>query len=444
VPSSDQRASTPQWTPSNRELNDLELLCQGVLAPLDRFLGADDLAGVQTNGRLPDGTPWRAGITLTVAAATAVAASEAGLLELTDPEGVPLATVTVDDTWPVCDGRSFVGGKVTPLVTPAYGPFRRLFRSPDQLREEYAGRAMLAVPVTAALSAKDVASIAEATGADGAVPLLLALVGEGSPREMSAVGLIRATLAAAALIGPDARVVAVPLASRGDPAVDDWLRDHVAAAFGDQVLVVSGEGNLPQPVEAVVAAERPARERRGLVVFFTGLSGSGKSTLARALYDVVVESGARSVTLLDGDVVRRHLSAGLGFSPQDRETNITRIGFVAAEIARHGGMAICSPIAPYDATRQLVRRMVEDAGGGFVLVHVATPVEECERRDRKGLYARARAGTLPDFTGVSAPYETPQDADVRVDTTGRTVPDALADVLHVLRSQGWLLEGPDP
>jgi len=179
----------------------------------------------------------------------------------------------------------------------------------------------------------------------------------------------------------------------------------------------------------------PARPR---TIFFTGLSGSGKSTVARALHDVLLERGTRTVTLLDGDVVRRHLSAGLGFSRADRETNIRRIGFVAAEIGRHGGVAICSPIAPFDQTRREVRQMVDDAGGGFVLVHIATPLAECERRDRKGLYARARAGQIPDFTGISSPYETPHDADLRVDTTGRSVEDVLGDVLETLRTEGWL------
>ncbi len=173
-------------------------------------------------------------------------------------------------------------------------------------------------------------------------------------------------------------------------------------------------------------------------MLFTGLSGSGKSTLARAVHDVVLERGDRTVTSLDGDVVRRHLSAGLGFSRADRETNVRRIGWVAAEISRHGGVAICSPIAPFDQTRKEVRRMVEDAGGGFVLVHVATPLEECERRDRKGLYARARAGEIPDFTGISSPYEVPADARLRVDTTGRTVEAALAEVLQALYDDGWL------
>ena len=181
-----------------------------------------------------------------------------------------------------------------------------------------------------------------------------------------------------------------------------------------------------------------SNDERGLVLFFTGLSGSGKSTLARALVDRLLEQGRRTVTSLDGDVVRRHLSAGLTFSKEDRETNIRRIGWVAAEIARHGGVAVVSPIAPFDETRQQVRAMVDEAGGAFFLIHVATPLEECERRDRKGLYAKARAGEIPEFTGISSPYEEPQDADVRVDTTGRTIEDALDDVLAVLRQDGYL------
>jgi sulfate adenylyltransferase len=181
------------------------------------------------------------------------------------------------------------------------------------------------------------------------------------------------------------------------------------------------------------------------VLFFTGLSGSGKSTLARALMDRILEQGERTITSLDGDVVRRNLSAGLTFSKEDRETNIRRIGWVAAEISRHGGVAVCSPIAPFDETRQQVRDMVERAGGAFFLVHVATPLEECERRDRKGLYAKARRGEIPEFTGISSPYEEPADADVRVDTTGRSIEDALEDVVTALEAAGYLdlTTGPD-
>jgi len=195
--------------------------------------------------------------------------------------------------------------------------------------------------------------------------------------------------------------------------------------------------DLPLSIAALVEKARPPRDKQGVVVFFTGLSGSGKSTLARALLDHVLEVGERTVTSLDGDVVRHHLSKGLGFSREDRETNITRIGFVAAEIARHGGMAICSPIAPFESTRAQVKDMVERAGGGFVLIHVSTPLEECERRDRKGLYARARAGLIPDFTGISSPYEKPMDA-FKLDTTDRLIAECISEVIDALVADGWL------
>jgi sulfate adenylyltransferase len=268
--------------------------------------------------------------------------------------------------------------------------------------------------------------------------LLLALSGTGTPQGVSQVGLLRATLAAARILG-DAAVVAVPLPSHGDPEVDHALGREVLAHYtvGD-VLALPGTGDLPITVDEVVEQDRPEADEVGLVIFFTGLSGSGKSTLARALHDLLLEDGRRTVTSLDGDVVRRNLSAGLGFSRADRETNIRRIGWVAAEISRHRGIAICSPIAPFDETRRQVRLDVDAAGGAFFLVHVATPLEECERRDKKGLYARARRGEIPEFTGISSPYDEPLDADVRVDTTGRTIEDALADVLDGLESSGHL------
>lgn len=176
----------------------------------------------------------------------------------------------------------------------------------------------------------------------------------------------------------------------------------------------------------------------GLVVFFTGLSGSGKSTVARALTHQLIEDNELEVSLLDGDVVRRHLSHGLTFSVADRNTNVRRIGWVAAEIAGHGGIAIASPIAPFDTIRREVRQMVAQRGGHFLLVHISTPLEECERRDRKGLYAKARAGVIPEFTGISSPYEPPDDADLRLDTTMADVATLKDAILGELETRGWL------
>ncbi len=179
----------------------------------------------------------------------------------------------------------------------------------------------------------------------------------------------------------------------------------------------------------------PARSRQGFTVFFTGFSGSGKSTIANALMVKLMEMGGRPVTLLDGDVVRKHLSSELGFSKEHRDINIRRIGYVASEITKNGGIAICAPIAPYAATRREVREMIEQYGA-FVEVHVATSLEACERRDRKGLYRLAREGTIKEFTGISDPYDVPDRPELRVETEGYDVDTCAHQVLLKLEAMG--------
>lgn len=220
---------------------------------------------------------------------------------------------------------------------------------------------------------------------------------------------------------------------------------------GEQVLSLSGtelrrrlqEGleipewfSFPEVVEEL-RRTHPPRHRQGFTVFFTGLSGSGKSTIANALLVKLLELGGRPVTLLDGDHVRKHLSSELGFSREHRDLNIQRIGYVASEITKNGGIAICAPIAPYAATRQKVRDMIEPAGG-FLEIHVATSIEVCEARDRKGLYAKARAGIIKEFTGISDPYEVPDRPEMRIDT-GELTPDLAAHrILIKLESLGFI------
>ncbi|MCB2120230.1 MAG: bifunctional sulfate adenylyltransferase/adenylylsulfate kinase [Rhodobacteraceae bacterium] len=181
----------------------------------------------------------------------------------------------------------------------------------------------------------------------------------------------------------------------------------------------------------------PPRAKQGFTVFFTGLSGSGKSTIANALMVKLMEMGGRPTTLLDGDVVRKHLSSELGFSKEHRDINIRRIGYVASEITKNGGIAICAPIAPYTATRRAVREMIE-AFGAFIEVHVATSVEECERRDRKGLYKLAREGKIKEFTGISDPYEAPEHPELRVETENVDVDNCAHQVLLKLESMGLI------
>ena len=386
----------PQYCPSPRELDDLELLLSGALAPRTTF---DDVVRLDLPADLAD----------------------ADEVELVDPEGLPLARWTRTS--------------LTALSVPTYGPFRQLHLTPAESRERHPDS--LLVPVAGPLTDDDLHTMVR-LGEDSPRRhvTLLALSGHGTVTDLTPVGLLRATLVAAGLLrerGLAADVVAAPLPAHGDAEVDHALGQLVVGSYATgEVVAPTGRGALPAAIAAVVAQDQPADDERGLVVFFTGLSGSGKSTIARLLHDTLLEDGRRTVTSLDGDVVRRNLSAGLTFSKADRETNIRRIGWVGAEIGRHRGVAICSPIAPYDATRRQVRAYAEEAGAIFVLVHVATPLEECERRDRKGLYAKARAGEIPEFTGISSPYEEPDDADVRIDTTGRDVRDCLDEVLAVL------------
>ncbi len=194
--------------------------------------------------------------------------------------------------------------------------------------------------------------------------------------------------------------------------------------------------SYPKVVEELRRAH-PPKHRQGFTVFFTGLSGSGKSTVANALMVKLLEEGSRPVTMLDGDVVRKHLSSELTFSKEHRDLNIRRIGYVASEITKNGGIAICAPIAPYAATRRQVREMITPYGG-FLETWVSTPIEVCEVRDRKGLYAKARAGLLKGFTGIDDPYEVPQNAEIVIDT-GELSPDLAAHrVLITLEKLGYL------
>ncbi|MCZ7676643.1 MAG: bifunctional sulfate adenylyltransferase/adenylylsulfate kinase [Roseovarius sp.] len=194
--------------------------------------------------------------------------------------------------------------------------------------------------------------------------------------------------------------------------------------------------SFPEVVEQL-RRRYPPRSQQGFTVFFTGLSGSGKSTIANALMIKLMEMGGRPVTLLDGDVVRKNLSSELGFSKAHRDLNIRRIGFVASEITKNGGIALCAPIAPYATTRRAVREEIEQYGA-FVEVHVATSLEECERRDRKGLYKLARAGKIKEFTGISDPYDVPENPELRVDTEGHEVDNCAHQVVLKLEQMGLI------
>ena len=384
-------------------------------------------------------------VALAVPAAQADAVLATGRVSLEDSEGVPVALLAVTSTEPApgVDGGLLAAG-LRPL---SHGPFRRLRLTPDEVAALPQPPALV-ITTARPLIADDLALVSARSA--GRPVLVLALVGHGRRAYPTDFGLVRALRATVPALPDSSLVVPVPLplTERSAPS-DTELREAVARAYGatetmhlsfatvgELDWLVEQGASLAEGALAVLRAQRPPPDRRGVVLFFTGLSGSGKSTVAKGVAEAIQESTDRTVTMLDGDVVRRHLSQGLGFSRADRDTNVRRIGFVAAEAARHGGIALCAPIAPYASTRADVRAMVEHAGAVFVLVHVSTPLEVCEARDRKGLYARARAGLIPEFTGVSDPYEEPAEPDLRIDTSTVDVGAAVDVVLAELRNRG--------
>ena len=366
----------PSVCPAREDLDDLDLLRRGLY------------------GRHAVPRP------LPVAEGSAAAALAIGSLDVVDPEGVPL--VRLEEVERV--GPGLVTGRPVWLDEPAPRPFQAWhLDAPVDLSTSHVRIVQAPGDVPATVATGSTLLVLASTSLDG---------GDGTDS-------VRAALDAAR--SHDARVLVAPVPE------DRGRRAALLTTLGLE------PATLPRPPDEDIAPGTARRETsgRGVVLMLTGLSGSGKSTIARTVAIRLVEAGT-PVTLLDGDVVRRHLTAGLGFSAADRRTNVRRIGWVAAEVGHHGGIAVCSPIAPDEQVRRDVAEMARSRGARFVLVHVATPLEECERRDRKGLYARARRGEIPDFTGISAPYDTPEHPDLRLDTTGRTVQDCADEVLALL------------
>lgn len=364
-------------------------------------------------------------VTLHVHLADAPAPGEA--VTLLDLEGVRLGVLRVERVRPAGDHVLVTGEPSADARRPDRPDYHALRRSAADVRRELAARGW-SPPVAALVEELPPTpdAMSAAVAAAGGRLLALALA-PGAPDDPRHHARVRAWRRVVAPYGEAVLLALVPAGLPSDPAEAAALRGLLAGNYGADTVAAN-----PAPDHAAVALPGSG----GATVLFTGLSGSGKSTIAGRLLVHLMETG-RTASLLDGDVVRTHLSKGLGFSRADRDANVRRIGFVAAEITKHGGIAICCPIAPYDETRRAVRAMVE-RHGRFVLVHVATPIEVCEARDRKGLYAKARAGEIPEFTGVSDPYEEPTDADLVVDTRVESADDAAARVVDHLRRLGVL------
>ncbi|WP_051299549.1 adenylyl-sulfate kinase [Arthrobacter castelli] len=344
-----------------------------------------------------------------------------GSLQLRDPDGTPLARLDIADSEPAADGTIHLSGQVSALQPPEHGLGRDIrITSPLEAPE---GRPHIAAIFDAPPAAADIAkATATVTRLDGHLHLIAISDGaDGGNRELAAlIDVLRAC--AAELDNASAHVLVVPGHDDAAHGTAGTCGAHVVGRLGaGQVLDFAGH----EP------AENAAEPHTGLVVLFTGLSGSGKSTLARELVQQVHRVDPRKALLLDGDDIRRFLTAGLGFTREDRNTNVERIGWVGAQISAVGGIAVCAPIAPFEESRRRVAELAR-AAGQYLLVHVSTPLEVCEQRDRKGLYAKARAGEIPDFTGIDSPYDVPVDPDFVVDTSVTSVEDATADILHLI------------
>jgi sulfate adenylyltransferase len=497
--------------------------------------------------RLADGTLWPIPVTLDVPADLAEQLETGGMLALRDAEGVMLAALHVESIWqpdlkaeakavfgstnlehPAVayllqqSGTHYVGGRLEGIHPPVHYDYRRLRRTPAELRREFSRlgwrkavafqtrnpmhrahqeltlRAakeveanLLIHPVVGMTKPGDVDHYTRVrcyqallphypkdTAMLSLLPLAMRLAG---PREAIWHAIIRKNHGCTHLIvgrdhagpGSDSKgkpfygpydaqellqqyeeelgVEMVPFKMMVYLGDEDRYLPQDEVPKGARSLSISGtelrarlaDGrDIPEwftfpEVVTELRKTHPPRHGQGFTVFFTGLSGSGKSTIANVLLVKFLEMGGRPVTLLDGDLVRKNLSSELGFSKEHRDVNIRRIGFVASEITKNGGISICAPIAPYDSIRQENRALIEE-GGGYILVHVATPLEVCEQRDRKGLYAKARAGIIKEFTGISDPYEEPDDADVVIDTTDVTPEEAAQQIILHLEKEGYI------
>ena len=571
----DSSRDWPSWDLTPRQLCDLELLMSDAFSPLTGFMGKADYDRCVSEMRLADGTLWPIPITLDVTEEAAAAISQGTRIALRDAEGVMLAVLNVEDVWQpdrdaeaamvfgshdngtvgqpdsgtVGQGDSgtapraprtahlehpgvrylldqsnpvYVGGRIEGLQSPVHYDYRRLRRTPAELRAEFTKlgwrkivafqtrnpmhrahqeltlRAakeiqanLLIHPVVGMTKPGDVDHYTRVRCYQALLPhyprntamlsLLPLAMRMGGPREAVWHAIIRKNHGCTHLIvgrdhaGPGSDSSGTPF--YGPYEAQELLQQHEEelgvsmvpfklmvyledddryvpvdeVPEGARSLSISGtelrerlaDGrDIPQwftfpEVVSELRKSHPPRQGQGFTVFFTGLSGSGKSTIANVLMVKFLEMGGRPVTLLDGDLVRKNLSSELRFSREHRDINIQRIGFVASEITKNGGIAICAPIAPYESVRRHNRALIRQ-GGGYILVHVATPLEVCEQRDRKGLYAKARAGIIKEFTGISDPYEEPADAEVVIDTTDVTQEEAAQQIILFLEKEGYV------
>jgi sulfate adenylyltransferase len=476
----------PSWNLTPRQICHLELLLCGGFSPLAGFMTRADCQSVLTGMRLQDGTFWPAPITLDLPGEVSRGLDAGGSLVLRDLEGVAVAVLHVQEVFQP-EGNHFwcAGGRVEGIQPIQHYDFTGLRSTPAETRKRLGDsgwRKVVAFRPAGVMHRAEQEFTLEAARKLEAGLLIHPAVGlpeAGDADHYTRVRCLQATLKY--YPGSMATLRLLPLAETGVDAREALLLAIVHKNYGSSHLVTTGEHrsleehrddtgvepvllenkerSIPSGIdplkdhlgrnqkipsrlsfpEVIRELKRtyPPRSKQGFTVFFTGLPSAGKSTVANVLLVKLMEMGFLPVTLLDGDIVRRHLSSELGFSREHRDINIRRIGFVASEITKNGGVAICAPIAPFESVRREVREMIAPRGG-FILVHVATPLSVCESRDRKGLYAKARKGVIKEYTGISDPYETPEDADLLLDTSSLTPEECARKVVVHLQEQGYI------
>ena len=528
----------PDWTLTDRQICDLELILNGGFDPLNGFLGKRDFESVINDLRLENGALWPIPITLDVSIEFAELLSNGDSITLKDKEGFSLAIMEISDIWEPDRAKEatlvfgtnddkhpgvnhllnesnpiYIGGNLKCIDLPHHYDYKNLRHSPEALKKKFQEMGwnkivafqtrnplhrahvemtlkaikeldanLLIHPVVGMTKPGDVDHytrvrcynhVLDRYPDNSAILSLLPLAMRmGGPREALLHAIIRKNYGCTHLIV--GRDHAGPGNDKnGKPFYGPYDAQNIIEKYKDEIgiemvpfkfLVYLPDQDSYKPIDEVpdgvnyktisgselrkhldegtnipewftykeVAKElqrsNPPKEKRGFTIFFTGLSGSGKSTLANGLMVKLLENGNRPVTLLDGDIVRTHLSSELGFSKEHRSLNVRRIGFVASEITKNKGIAICAPIAPYKKDRRSNRDLISKLGG-YIEVHVSTSIEKCEERDAKGLYKLAREGVIKEFTGISDPYEAPENAEIVIDSSG-IKPEKLVDKIY--------------
>jgi sulfate adenylyltransferase len=451
----EKTATLPSVQLSPPAVGELTLLAQGAFFPVTRYLNRREYDMVNREMLLPNG----AFFPYPLAVASDVPVEPGTEVTLRDGQNVRLAILSVEDCWQSGDDYR-LGGSVRILQFSPRRDFIAQRLGPAELpKDNYA-----AIVVSELLTVEQENAAVRIASAGG-YSLLIQVLEQGRGRRqldhflrMHAHQLIARRLPAS--VKP--RVNLLPFADPAEPLRAVLTHALIQRNFGASLLLADcsalprGElegrmkflsirleeippaagGSYHPEIQDLLADAIPPAHRQGFCVWFTGLPSSGKSTIAEALHILIREHGRRC-TLLDGDIVRTHLSKGLGFSRADRDTNILRIAFVAGEIVRHNGAVITAAVSPYEATRQQARRMIGDEH--FILVHVATPADVCEQRDVKGYYAQARSGAIRGFTGVDDPYEVPAAPDLVLETIATTPEDNARRVAEYLAARGFLL-----